>query len=48
MKVVKKVRIWIEKERFEFFYGVKYLVLSELDYFNLIRMFIVDFMYNLF
>lgn len=48
MKAVKKARTQTEKERLEASHGVKYSVLSELDYFNPIRMSIVDPMHNLF
>ncbi|XP_056015784.1 uncharacterized protein LOC125660837 isoform X1 [Ostrea edulis] len=48
MKVVRKAKTQTEKEKLEASHGVKYSVLSEIDYFDPIRMSIVDPMHNLF
>lgn len=45
---IVKLKIKGKWENLENFYGVRYFVLLELDYFDYIRMIIIDFMYNLF
>lgn len=46
-KIVKCL-IKVEKEVFEKKYGVCVFCLLDLDYFDLVRMIFIDFMYNLF
>lgn len=48
VKKIVKCKIKINRERLEKEYGVCYLVLLELEYFDFIRMIIIDLMYNLF